>query len=214
MTLGYEEIIFMTNLIKHKALIMEFSTVLLLYFLCLFFLPQTKTLVFLVNFMFAFFLIVLYKKKYSLRKLGFYSDKLYIQIIWGLIYLLILVGISVNISTLLGKKVASININFHIKDFVIHDLLIAFSEELFFRAFFIDRVLDILNSKTAAIILSSFMFGLIHIVSYGILVQFFFTAFVGLIFSISYISIKNFSIVSLTLSHGLYNFFIKMIVWQ
>ena len=206
--------VFVTNLTKHKALIMEFSTVLLLYFLCLFFLPRTKTIVFLVNFMFVFFLIVLYKKKYSLRKLGFYSDKLCAQIIWGLIYFLMLVGISVSVSTLLGKKISSINFNFNIKNFVTHDLLIALSEELFFRAYFIDSVLDIFDSKTAAIILSSLMFGLIHIISYGILVQFFFTIFFGLILSISYISIKNFSIISLTLSHGLYNLFIKMIVWQ
>lgn len=85
----------------------------------------------------------------------------------------------------------------------------AVAEELIFRGYFFNR-LHRIGGEAAAIAVSSLMFGFYHILG-GDIAQVIFTAVIGLIFCFTRKYVKGFSLLSLILMHGIYDFMIP--VW-
>ncbi len=85
----------------------------------------------------------------------------------------------------------------------------AAAEEILFRGYFFSRI-ERLGGETAAIIGSSLLFGLYHIMN-GNIVQVIFTTVIGLIFCITRKKVKGFTLLSLIFMHGIYDFMIP--VW-
>lgn len=81
---------------------------------------------------------------------------------------------------------------------------VALVEELIFRGYIFNKLLEIRSSKWFAIIMSSVLFGLFHIFN-GNLIQVLMTVFLGLIFCIFREKIKGCTLISLIIAHGVYN---------
>lgn len=97
-----------------------------------------------------------------------------------------------------------------IYDFVYYIFAIALVEEFVFRGFFYKKLEVLFGSAVGAIIGSSVLFGLFHFVG-GNIVQFFLTGIIGAIFCIYRIKIKNCTLLSVVVAHGVYDALIT--VW-
>lgn len=87
---------------------------------------------------------------------------------------------------------------------------VALAEELVFRGYFFYKLLKIKNSRWFAIIISSLIFGLFHIMT-GNLIQVFLTIILGFIFCILREKFKGCTLLSLIIAHGIYDALI--ILW-
>lgn len=89
-------------------------------------------------------------------------------------------------------------------------LAVSLAEEFVFRGFVYKKILDISGKETAAVIASSVLFGLFHILG-GSIVQVIMTAFIGAFFCLCRSKLKGCTIVSLVIAHGIYDALIT--VW-
>ena len=87
---------------------------------------------------------------------------------------------------------------------------VGFAEEFVFRGYIYKKILNISGKETAAVIVSSVLFGLFHIFR-GSIVQVITTAFIGAFFCLCRAKIKGCTIVSLIIAHGIYDALIT--VW-
>lgn len=87
---------------------------------------------------------------------------------------------------------------------------IGFVEELVFRGFVYNRIQKISRNEIAAVIGSSVLFGVFHLFG-GNIVQMIMTAFIGAFFCLCRLKIKNCSVLSLVIAHGIYDALIA--VW-
>lgn len=87
---------------------------------------------------------------------------------------------------------------------------VGFVEELVFRGFIYNKFKKISGNDIAAVIGSSVLFGLFHILS-GNIIQMIMTAFIGAFFCLCKLKIKNCSLLSLIIAHGIYDALIT--VW-
>ena len=87
---------------------------------------------------------------------------------------------------------------------------IGFSEEFVFRGFIYEKIKSIGQNDRIAIIGSSFLFGVFHLFS-GNIIQMLMTACIGAFFCFCRLKIKNCSILSLIIAHGIYDALIT--VW-
>lgn len=87
---------------------------------------------------------------------------------------------------------------------------IGFVEELVFRGFIYNRIKKISRNEIAAVIGSSVLFGVFHLFG-GNIVQMIMTAFIGAFFCLCRLKIKNCSVLSLIIAHGIYDALIT--VW-
>ena len=87
---------------------------------------------------------------------------------------------------------------------------IGFVEELVFRGFVYNRIKNISRNEIAAVIGSSVLFGVFHLFG-GNIVQMIMTAFIGAFFCLCRLKIKNCSVLSLIIAHGIYDALIT--VW-
>lgn len=87
---------------------------------------------------------------------------------------------------------------------------IGFVEELVFRGFVYNRIKKISQNEIAAVIGSSVLFGVFHLFG-GNIVQMIMTAFIGAFFCLCRLKIKNCSVLSLIIAHGIYDALIA--VW-
>lgn len=83
-------------------------------------------------------------------------------------------------------------------------------EELVFRGFIYERIKRISGKEIIAVMDSSVLFGAFHFMT-GNIVQIFITALLGMFFCFCRIKIKNCSLLSLMIAHGLYDAMIT--VW-
>ena len=83
-------------------------------------------------------------------------------------------------------------------------------EELVFRGFVYNRIKKISRNEIAAVIGSSVLFGVFHLFG-GNIVQMIMTAFIGAFFCLCRLKIKNCSVLSLIIAHGIYDALIT--VW-
>ena len=97
-----------------------------------------------------------------------------------------------------------------IYEFVYCIIAVGFTEEFVFRGFLFTKFKNVFDTETAALIGSSVLFGLFHVFS-GNIGQMFITGFLGALFCLFRIKIKNCSTLSLIFAHGIYDALIT--VW-
>ena len=97
-----------------------------------------------------------------------------------------------------------------IYDFVFCIIAIGLVEELVFRGTIYEYAKRIFGSDIGAVILSSLLFGAFHILR-GNIAQIIVTAFIGALFCLFRLKIKNCSLLSLIIAHGIYDALI--VVW-
>ena len=140
---------------------------------------------------------------------GFTAEKLGKQIIVGI---LIAAAMSLALTVvphLLGEKNYTKLWQF-IYEFIYCIFAVGFAEEFVFRGYIYKKILNISGKETAAVIVSSVLFGLFHIFR-GSIVQVIMTAFIGAFFCLCRAKIKGCTIVSLIIAHGIYDALIT--VW-
>ena len=95
-------------------------------------------------------------------------------------------------------------------EFVYCIFAVGFVEELIFRGFLFEKLRRIFGSAIPALIASSVLFGLFHILT-GDVGQMIITAFIGAWFGFCRMKFRNCSLLSLIIAHGFYDFMIT--VW-
>ena len=98
----------------------------------------------------------------------------------------------------------------YIYDFIQCIGAVALVEEFVFRGFFYKKLETLFGSAVGAIIGSSILFGLFHFLG-GNIGQIILTGFIGAIFCICRVKIKNCTMLSLIIAHGVYDALIT--VW-
>lgn len=81
---------------------------------------------------------------------------------------------------------------------------VALADELVFRGYLLHKLHEIKNSRWFAIIISSILFGVLHIFN-GNLIQVIITAIMGLLYCIFKVKFKGCTLLSLIIAHGLYD---------
>lgn len=154
--------------------------------------------------------------KISLSDIGFTKDKIGTQICTG-----VMLGMAMSLAftvlpILSGYKdmVGSTSYTqawqfFH--QFVYMIFGVALVEEVFYRGFVLGRLMDVSHSKWVAILISSIIFGVSHILS-GNMLQVITTSVLGVFFCIFRDKIKHCTTLSLIIAHGLYNALITLFV--
>lgn len=90
--------------------------------------------------------------------------------------------------------------------FLFYLFIIGPVEELVFRVYIQDSFINYFkNHKWIGVIITSFLFGLWHLIN-GSIIQVLFTFGIGLVFGFTKYKIKNCSYLSVALGHGLYDF--------
>lgn len=163
------------------------------------------------------FCIVLFnKEKWS--DYGFSKEKIGYQVLIGLGIALCMSFVFTVIPHLAGKSDWVSNQHQYqyqymwqfIYDFVDYIFAIALVEEFVFRGFFYKKLETLLGSAVGAIIGSSVLFGLFHFLG-GNIVQILLTSIIGAIFCICRVKIKNCTLLSVIIAHGVYDALIT--VW-
>ena len=150
-------------------------------------------------------------------KVGFKKENLLKQIIIGIVIAL-LMNIYITIIPILifGKENLYTGSNYkYLWQFIYYFIYCVFAvsltEEFIFRGYILERLKP--NKKIIPILISSILFGLFHIFT-GNIAQIFITTFIGLILSISKEKIKDCTLLSLIIAHGIYDFLIELIVFM
>ena len=168
--------------------------------------------------------ILLYWKQYhSLHKLGFIKSNLSLQIIYGIICSIIVLAFVLSVyyfvlNAKISLNTASVPLSLIFLRLFMELVIIAFSEEIFWRGYLLNQLEQLKIPTLLSICISSFLFALAHYIVNGVTnpikaqLQLFIVPIIGFIFSIFYKKKSNFSIISLTLAHGLYNIYIKYLV--
>lgn len=161
------------------------------------------------------FCIVLFNKdKWS--DYGFSKGKIGCQVLIGLATALCMSFVFTVIPHLAGKSDWVNNQHQYqymwqfIYDFIYFIFAIALVEEFVFRGFFYKKLEILFGSAVGAIIGSSVLFGLFHFLG-GNIVQIFLNGIIGAIFCICKVKIKNCTLVSVIIAHGVYDALIT--VW-
>ena len=161
-------------------------------------------------------IIIMILNKEGLRELGFSKEKLGLQILIGIIIALAMSFAFTLIPILFGFKDMVGSTTYtklwqFIYEFAYRILGVAFAEEFIFRGFIFYKLLQIKRSRKHAIIISSLLFGIYHIFS-GNIIQVFMTFLIGLFLSMCREKIKNCTITSLIVAHGVYDALIVVLV--
>ena len=152
-------------------------------------------------------LMVVYKEKLSC--MGFRKEKIPSQIGIGILLavsmslVLTVLPIILGFKDVVGDYAYTQTWQFAY-EFIYRILGVALAEELVFRGYIFNKLLQIKNSKWFAIIISSLLFGLFHILN-GNIIQVFVTAFIGLVYCIFREKIKGCTLLSLIIAHGVYD---------
>jgi len=157
-------------------------------------------------------LMIVNKKKLS--DLGFTKEKIPRQIGIGILLAIAMSLVFTVLPILLGFKNYISNVRYtevwkFIFEFFNTIFAVALAEELIFRGYIFNKLLEIKNNKWFAIIISSLLFGLFHMFQ-GNLLQILLTALLGIIFCIFREKIKGCTILSLIFTHGIYDFLIAL----
>lgn len=89
-------------------------------------------------------------------------------------------------------------------------LAVGAAEELVFRGFIYKKTMDISGKAWVAVVVSSVLFGLFHILG-GSIAQIIMTAFIGAFWCLCKMKIRNCTLLSLIIAHGIYDAMI--VVW-
>ena len=153
--------------------------------------------------------ILMIVNKESLGDIGLKKDKLLPQIgigvllAFGMSLVLTVLPIMLGFKDMVGST-SDKQIWKFAYEFIYAIFGVALAEELIFRGYIFKKLLEIKNSRWFAIIVSSLLFGLFHIFN-GNIIQVFVTAFLGFIFCIFREKIKECTLLSLIIAHGVYD---------
>jgi len=153
--------------------------------------------------------ILMLVNKEKLQTFGFTSENLPRQIFIGILIALFMSVILSMLPILLGYKDLVGSTSYtkawqFTYEFVYRIFGVALVEELIFRGYIFYKLLEINNSKAFAIMISSLLFGLFHIFN-GNLLQVLMTAIIGFIYCMLREKIKDCTLLSLIIAHGLYD---------
>lgn len=87
-------------------------------------------------------------------------------------------------------------------------LFVGTGEEILFRGYFMQRIEAVSGSKKISVVISAVIFGLWHFPGGNNFIQVFITACLGAFYGISLYKVKDCSVLSLIIAHGLYNIYI------
>ena len=91
----------------------------------------------------------------------------------------------------------------------IYCMAIGLSEEYVFRGFIYEKVRRLSGTNSMAVIISSILFGFMHLLG-GNMIQVTLTALLGALFCYFRLKIKNCSLLSIIICHGVYDFMITV----
>lgn len=155
------------------------------------------------------------KNKNKLNDLGFKKDKILRQIFIGIVIACIMsIFITLIPILIFGKENTYSSYNFkyvwqYVYQFIYLTAGVALTEEFIFRGYLLNNIKKISNNSIIPIIITSLLFGLFHIFS-GNVVQIIITSFIGLILVVCKEKIKECSLLSLIIAHGLYDWLIVL----
>jgi len=155
------------------------------------------------------------KNKEKLACLGFSKDKILKQVLIGVVIGCIMsIFITLIPILIFGKENTYSSYNFkyiwqYLYQFIYLLVGVALTEEFIFRGYLLKNIKDICKNSIVPIIITSFLFGLFHIFN-GNIVQVMMTSFIGAIFVICREKIKDCSLLSLIIAHGLYDWLIVL----
>ncbi|MGN0423970.1 MAG: lysostaphin resistance A-like protein [Acetatifactor sp.] len=161
-----------------------------------------------------FCIAIIHKDKWS--DYGFSKEKIGCQVLIGLGLALGMSFVFTVIPHLAGKSDWVNNQHRYqymwqfLYDFSYYIFTIALVEEFVFRGFFYTKLKTLFGSSTSAIIGSSLLFGLFHFLG-GNIAQLIATGIIGAILCICRVKIRNCTLLSLIIAHGVYDAFIT--VW-
>lgn len=159
--------------------------------------------------------IMIFRKE-KLSDYGFSKEKLGYQVLTGIAIALCMSFVFTVIPHLAGKSDWVNNQHQYIYlwqfiyDFVYYIIAVALVEEFVFRGFLYKKIETLFGSSLYAILGSSILFGLFHFLG-GNVVQLIATGIIGFILCICKEKIRNCTLLSLVIAHGVYDALIT--VW-
>lgn len=148
-------------------------------------------------------------RKVPLSILGFKSKDIQKQILIGLLICIIGISIFVLIPLALGVNKLEV-LNFKAQSigtllfFFFYDLLVVgFAEEIIFRGYFYGRLEGMFTAKYMPMIIAGILFGLWHFPSTHSIVNVISASIIGIIYGFCRWQIKDCSLLSLSIAHGL-----------
>lgn len=154
------------------------------------------------------------KEKFS--NFGFSKEKIFKQILIGtLIGCIMSIFITLIPILIFGKENTYSSSNFkyiwqYIFQFVYLTFSVSLTEEFIFRGYLLNKFKGVSKNSVVPIITTSLLFGLFHIFN-GSIIQVVLTTFIGLILVICKEKIKDCSLLSLIIAHGVYDWLIVLL---
>jgi hypothetical protein len=160
--------------------------------------------------------IVMIVSRDKLKDYGFTKDKLGIQIGLGVLLGIVMSIVFTLIPMLSGAGAMFDNgrrykLLWQFAYEFIYFQAVGLSEEFVFRGFIYEKVKRLSGKEGMAVIVSSILFGFMHLLG-GNMVQVFLTAMLGVLFCAFRLKIKNCTLLTLIILHGVYDFLIT--VWS
>ena len=158
----------------------------------------------------------------KLEEIGITRNKLFIQVITGLLIGSVVAVVIVGLAVLLGFKEQLGTPLYeegwqYIFYFIYTIFAVGLFEEIFFRGYIYKKLLDILEAKWFAVIISSLIFGACHFVGNGNFLQnipqVLLATIIGIFFCVLREKIKNCTLISLIFMHGIYDFCIAFFIF-
>lgn len=161
--------------------------------------------------------VIMLVDKEKLSDYGFSAEKIPLQIVVGVI-----IGVLMSVVLTLIPHLAGYGEYFNsgndynqpwqfVYEFIYCIIAVGFVEEFIFRGFIFSRVKSLGRNNIVAVIVSSVLFGFFHIFG-GNPLQIFTTALIGAFFCLCRLKIKNCTLLSLIIAHGVYDALIT--VWS
>jgi membrane protease YdiL (CAAX protease family) len=154
-------------------------------------------------------LFILKRNKITLTELGYSGNKIGKQLTIALCIFAVTFCLTVVIPLLMGFDKNDV-LNFKSSSleilifYIIYDFLfVGFGEEFIFRGYFYDRIGRVLNSRLAAVIISSLLFGFWHYPHNHDIIQVIGTTVIGFIYGFSRYKIRNCTALTVSVAHGL-----------
>jgi membrane protease YdiL (CAAX protease family) len=156
-------------------------------------------------------------RKILLQDLGYSTKRFTKQLVIAIcifavtfsLVILIPLLIGMNKTDVLSFKCSSVGVLIF---YIIHDFFfVGFGEEFIFRGYFFSRIGMAANSKLIALVASSLLFGLWHFPHGLDIMKVAVTAIIGLIYGFGRYKIRDCSVYSLSVAHGLHDMAITLL---
>ena len=153
--------------------------------------------------------------KQSINSIGFTKEKMGMQVVIGMVSGLVIASLYFLVPYFMGFGAVVDNGSRYTKlwqfafELMYFIVAVGAVEEIVFRGFVYSQIKEIFKNEWVAIIGSSALFGLFHILI-GNMVQVCITTIIGFIFCMVRYKIKGCTILSLIIMHGVYDFMIML----